>query len=340
MRRLKRPPRVAALCVLGETVKHPRNNVWRISLLRQLVQVVLASDWHPIDAIVLPGGFFRMRKAFGATSFADRREALRYKGFALALQAAVRRLQRRSPGIRIVTGVLASSTDPTERTEQACLAFGTAGPLAISRKITPTHKDTRDCRFVSPYVEDFASTRRFIGLANGSLAALHSCYDLFGTADLEGGSASRRSAIRRLLTQQGSLTADDTSFTITRRVSVERWHTMLRKQEPDVALVAIHGFEAPGRDGYWQRHGVARASASLGGALVVGAAHFESRLPTTNASTLAAHGVEHEHIFAGTGRLAHRLAPIAALMVETRSSKGLLRLFTPPPTLQIVGEGL
>ncbi len=338
MRRLSRPPRIAALWFRGDTAKHIHDNKRRIALLNDLARAPLVADWHPIDAVLLPGGFFRMSKAFGASSFDQRHEAVRKEPFAIAVSAAVGRLEVRSPGIHIVTGVLATPSDPTERTEQACLAFDANGLAAVARKIFPTSADTKGKRFVSPFADDYTSPHRLLPLANGSLAVLAACYDLFGVADLEGGSAGRRTAIRRILTKEGRVGSSDDGFTAYRRSCIDAFFALLRERRPDVALSAVHRFQHPGQDGYWQRHGIARASASLGGGLVVGAAHFTDRLPTANASTLAAHGVEHEHILAGTRRLARRLAPLAAIAIKTASGEAMLRLFTPPPTLQIRGR--
>lgn len=340
MRRLIRPPRIVALCVRGDTAKHIRDNIGRIALFNDIARALSEADWHPIEAVLFPGGFFRMSKAFGASSFEQRHEAVRNEPFAIAVSAAVGRLKVRSPGIHIVTGVLATPSDPTERTEQACLALGANGLVSVARKIFPTSADTKGKRFVSPFADDYTSPHRLLPLANGSLAALGACYDLFGVADLEGGSGGRRTAIRRILTREGRVVVGDDGFTAYRRSRIDAFFDLLRERNPDVALAAVHRFQAPGQDGYWQRHGIARASASLGGGLVVGAAHFLDRLPAANASTLAAHGVEHEHILAGTRRLALRLAPVAAMAIKTASGEGILRLFTPPPTLQIRGERL
>lgn len=337
MRRLTRPPRIATLCVRGETAKDIHDNREQIALLKEVVEALAGSDWHPFDALLLPGGFFRMSKALGATSFAERQAAVRKEQFTAPILSAVALLQQRSLGMLIVTGILATSEDPTERTEQACLAFNADGLVGVARKIFPTSADTTGQRFVSPFTGDYTSPHRFLTLVNGSVAALHACYDLFGTADLERGSDSRRSAVRRILTRDGQVVSGELGFSSHRRACIDAWHGQLRCQKPDVALAAIHRFQSPGQDGYWQRHGIARASASLRGALVVGAAHFTDRLPATNASTLAADGVEHEHVFAGTARLARRLAPVAAMAIKSPSGSGLLRLFTPPPTLQLVG---
>jgi hypothetical protein len=95
----------------------------------------------------------------------------------------------------------------------------------------------------------------------------------------------------------------------------------------------VHRFQQPGRDIFWQRHGLATASAALGGGLAVGAAFFTDRLPDERArwsSPLAACGVPREHLSQGLYRPARRFEPIAALTINGRRKgrpHALVRLF-------------
>jgi hypothetical protein len=94
-----------------------------------------------------------------------------------------------------------------------------------------------------------------------------------------------------------------------------------------LALAAVHGFEMPGRDGYWQRHGMACAAAALGGA-AIGAAHFEDCQPEPEASTLAAAGVPKAYLKAGSHRRLHAEPPIESLTIRKGGrSAALVRLF-------------
>jgi hypothetical protein len=79
-------------------------------------------------------------------------------------------------------------------------------------------------------------------------------------------------------------------FRASRDSSFAAWADLVAARAPDVLLATIHAFERPGLDDYWQRHGIAHASAAHGGALAVGAAHFLKSLPEYG-STLAAYGV-------------------------------------------------
>jgi hypothetical protein len=114
---------------------------------------------------------------------------------------------------------------------------------------------------------------------------------------------------------------------------VAEWGQLLANQRVDVVLTAIHRFQQPGRDIFWQRHGLATASAALNGGLAVGAAFFTNRLPDGQnrwSSPLAACGVPREHLSQGLFRRARRFEPIAALTINGRrngKSRALVRLF-------------
>jgi hypothetical protein len=108
---------------------------------------------------------------------------------------------------------------------------------------------------------------------------------------------------------------------------------LLAEEYPDVVLTAVHRFQQPGRDIFWQRHGLATASAALDGGLAVGAAFFTDRLPDGQncwSSPLAACGVPREHLEQGLHRLARRFEPIAVLTINGRRNgkpRALIRLF-------------
>jgi hypothetical protein len=193
----------------------------------------------------------------------------------------------------------------------------------------PTHEESRGRRFMSPVADDYRSSKRFIELANGSIAALHSCYDLFGTADIGTGTGTRRSAIRTLRSSHGRLTENDEDFYTSRDSGIAAWTSLMASKQPDVLLTSIHAFERPGLDGYWQRHGIARASAAFTGAMALGAAHFLECLPTEG-STLAAYRVPKRELTAGVSRRAHSLAAAKILPVSAGETRAVLRLFAPP----------
>jgi len=122
-------------------------------------------------------------------------------------------------------------------------------------------------------------------------------------------------------------------FMAVRRHLKAEWGQLLTDQRVDVVLAAVHRFQQPGRDIFWQRHGLATASAALGGGLAVGAAFFTDRLPDGRdrwSSPLAACGVPREHLSQGLHRPARRFEPIAALTINGQRNgkpRALVRLF-------------
>jgi len=338
MARPNRPPRIVTLCCHGRTAL-PKDNAERIALVPQITRLLYERpDWHPIDAVVFPGGFFRMSRPFGPSSFAQRRSAVSSEQFAKAIRVMVGILDGLSPGVRVVTGVLATPRDLTERTEQSSLAFSASTLVSVSRKIFPTAQDTRGKRYITPFVADYSSAHRFLDLANGSVALLSACYDLFGVGDIATDTAARRLAIRRLYLGRRPITHGEEAFIEARHNCLAAWTELVHEKRPDVALATIHGFRQAGQDGYWQRHGIARASAALGGALVAAGAHFQNGLPYPTSSTLASWNVPRVHLARGLTRKAHRLEPTVYLVSETTGPKILLRLFTRPRTSDTGGQ--
>lgn len=327
MRRPERSPRLATLCVHGDTAASTRHNHERVELLKELVRVLKEHRaWHPLDAILLPGGFFWLSKALGAADFGRRSTFIGQERFSAAVIRALTELHALSPCVKLVTGVMARPRSKSERVEQACIAFDRGGIVGLARKMFPTHAESRGRRFMSPVMSDYNASERFVDLPNGSIAALHSCYDLFGTADIGTGTGTRRSAIRTLRDARGRLTENDEEFCATRDAGIAAWADLMAAKKPDVLLTSIHAFERPGLDGYWQRHGIARASAAFEGAMSLGAAHFLECLPTEG-STLAAWAVPKKELSAGVSRRAHSQAATKTLRVSTERTDALLRLF-------------
>ncbi len=284
--------------------------------------------WHPLDAILLPGGFFWLSKALGAADFGRRSTFIGQERFSSTVIRALTDLHTLSPDVKLVVGAMARPRNKSERIEQACIAFDRSGIVGLARKMFPTHAESRGRRFMSPVMNDYNASERFVDLPNGSIAALHSCYDLFGTADIGTGTATRRSAIRTLRDPRGRLTEKDDGFRTSRDAGIAAWADLMAAKKPDVLLTSIHAFERPGLDGYWQRHGIARASAAFGGAMSLGAAHFLECLPT-GGSTLAAWAVPTKELSAGVSRRAHSQAALKILRVSTERTDALLRLFVP-----------
>jgi hypothetical protein len=330
-----RPPRVVTVCVLGRKPGRPKHNGRSIQLLDQVVDALISRvDWHPVDAIVFPGGFFRLPVYVGNRSHSERAAALEATDFGQAVMAAAYRLDAAHPGALIVVGIDSVPYSSDDHGDQMCVAFSPYGVTGIGRKVWPADGDTNwDGRPpVVCYPADFGSPHRIVTLANGSRALLCACYDVFGVAEAIVGPTARIRYIRYLGPDQ-RYNGAGADFVAVRRRLVAEWGRLLTDQRVDVALVAVHRFQQPGRDIFWQRHGLATASAALGGGLAVGAAFFTDRLPDGQdrwSSPLAACGVPIEHLSQGLYRPARRFKPTATLTINGRRNgkpRVLVRLF-------------
>ena len=178
--------------------------------------------------------------------------------------------------------------------------------------LTPADGDTDGSGPIYPvYEEDFASPTRVITLGSGRRAILLGCYDAFGVRSLAHPRFANLTAIRLARDRTGNLRAPSMEL---RRGFLREWRAMVAEQAPDLGLVAIHNFIRPGADGYWQRHGIAGASAALGAVPVIGAAHFNEGLPIlAGLSPLASIDVSTSHLDEGAWRRPHAWRPAASL---------------------------
>ena len=274
-----RPPRIVTVCVLGRKPSRVDRNARASSLLDQVVDAVISRvDWHPVDAIVFPGGFFRSPLYIGNQPHSERAAALEATGFGQAVMPAAYRLDAAHPGALIVVGIDSVPHSSDDHGDQMCVAFSPYGVVGIGRKVWPADGDTNwDGRPpVVCYPADFGSPHRIVTLTNGSRALLCACYDVFGVAEEIIGPTARIRYIRYLAPDHRY---DGSEFVAVRRRLVAEWGKLLVDQRVDVVLTVVHRFQQPGRDIFWQRHGIATASAALGGGLAVGAAFFTNRLP-------------------------------------------------------------
>lgn len=320
--------RVAAVCVLGRPAATPKLNQARGQLLVQIVTGIHERGWGGLDALVLPGGFYRLARPVGHQAGPKRLASLTGQACLAAARRQLERLQDASPGCLLVTGLLADPSDTRQRQEQLSAALSTERVVGLARKLFPTAAEGEGRRQTVPCAEDYGSPDRLATLPSGAKAILSACYDLFGLTETPGEASSRYHAIRALRTGQKILRMGDQGFKQLRRQCLADWSSLLAKEKPDLAIATIHGFERPGLDGFWQRHGIAAASAAMQGRFVVGAAHFEDWLPAPGQSTLASMGVSRRHLTAGTARKAHRLAPKDTVLIEKDGEPlALVRLF-------------
>jgi hypothetical protein len=285
--------------------------------------------WADIDAVLFPAGYFRLELALGPLDAAERADALDRSTIGKRCRRAAERLAS-ACGAILVVGVDTEPYEPGFSGDQMMVAWNGDEVVATARKMFPSEGDTRTTKKAPLllYPDDYGDRARWVPLKRGS-GLLAVCYDAFVFAELAIGPTAKRAAMRQLYDMEDArvrLTAEgqnDLLMYFKRKVLTKT---------PRVLLVGVHGFKRPGREVYWQRHGIATASAALGGALTIGAAHFR-KLPDPDnptAGVLAAVGVERNHLGLGLHRKAHRLAPLASAKVRVRGQPKLaavLRLF-------------
>jgi len=323
-----RPTRIATVCIKGEPANDLKENAKRKEILKEVVKIIINKEWSNIDAIVFPGGFFYLNQHIGQLLFHDRVSALKSASFHNTCTQGCKDLSDISPRVFIIAGVdtterMRAGFNKKEGADQLCVAWTSEGVSSIGRKVFPTKKDERNNLVC--YKNDFSTDHRVIRLPSGKTAVLCACYDMFGCSEKIESPTTRTRNIRRI--GEGSILHEytDLNFKEIRKECVDSFQDLIARQQVKVGITAIHRFERPGLDGFWQRHGIATCSAELQG-LGIGAAHFSKYLPEFEKSTLASAEVPKKHLYLSPKwkRQTHRLAPIDWILVD---DKALVRLF-------------
>lgn len=313
---LRSPARIVTVCVKGTPAKAARGTA-RTTLLERVIQKIRDSGWNKLDAVVLPGGFFYSSEIGRATYYRARRSSIEATAFSERCRRLCVALSPESPGIAIIAGV-----DGPEGA-QFSVAWRRTGVVGVARKVFPTDDEAKGG--LAADFEDFGCSHRYIALSSGRTAVLCVCYDMFGLTE-NPVHPGRRTTILRTIESHGSvLRKGDAAFDELRHRCIQQWDLLLRSRRPSVAIAAIHAFDRPGLDGFWQRHGIATASAVLNGGLALGAAHFRDCLPEPSHSTLASTEVDKKHLGDASRRNAHRLQPEKVLCVD---GTAIVRLFS------------
>ncbi len=346
--RSARPPRIAAVHVCGGPAKRPDQNDGRGRLLNWIVEKVsFEAGWGRLDALLLPAGFFRLELALGPLDSLARARAIEGSAIAFECRKAAERLAR-SCGALLVLGIDTRRAAKGFSGDQFMAAWRGDAIVGSARKVFPSARDTAPSK-KRPYLlfaADADDPARTVDLPSGGRALLLVCYDAFLFSEIARGPTLRRASMRWVADNKdvGRRTAsaerdgmiERFEALVQRDGMIERFEALVRRENPTVGLIAVHGFEQPGRDTRWQRHGIASASSALGGGLAVGAAHYQEWLPDPDdleQSTLASAGVGSEHLLQGLHRKSRKLAAKDALYVEVPGSPGLravVRLFQAP----------
>jgi hypothetical protein len=263
----KLAPKIVSVCVDGKPAPKRKHNKRRGRALSAIVRSILAKDRGRIDAVLLLGGYSYLAKRISKLDHNARVAALQREWSFPAMKKASQSLSRHHPGAVLVLGLDSKPKGKGHSWNQIYIALRAGKIVAVAPKIFPTKGDGRDNgSVIVPNTADYGADQRFVDLPCGRRARLCTCYDAFGVAEAITGPGRRASLIRWLYT------------TACRRHRV-RDRDAVAKCIRAWRDVRCAGTASPGRDGYWQRHGISTASAALQGALSVGAAHFR-RLPS------------------------------------------------------------
>lgn len=325
--------RIASVCIKGMTNQERAENPLRAGLVLQTVKAIVSkAEFAGIDALVFPGGMFRLSAPVGRLPHADRVKRIVAEPWWPVVAEATSLLHQAKPKAKLVFGLFAPPRSGKETIEQICVAADGDGIAGLARKIFPSPGEVDDDGYLATFADDYGSVHRFIRLPSGETAALAACYDLFGLSENLAKRSIRTLCIRHVVEKGVTRHHWGPKFGDLRRTCLAAWFGQLQCHKPSVGLATIHSFAGPGRDGYWQRHGIAAASAGIGGGFALGAAHFEGGLPADHASTLAASGVPRVHLDQGLNRLARRLKPVASTTMPSDQGRVvLIRLFQGKP---------
>ncbi len=317
--------RVISISVLGRPAKRPSQNAARMALATSAIDLLANHrDWHPIDAILFPAGFLRSPAELGKLEPKSRLDIIAAEPFAALFSGLAASLDQISPGLLIIVGLDTNRTpNRAYRGDQIMAVFDAGGCVSVVRKIYPSDIDTNGWG-QAPYpvnALDFGDPGRAVRLPNGVLTELATCYDAFGLSERVVGPTPNRRHIR--YGYVGGTTAVQLR-PIQRDWFMGAYLDAIEHRQASIILVGVHGFERPGRDGYWQRHGIATASAAMNGIPCIGAAHYAAALPGLQSTPLAARSVPTRHLWAGSRREAFPLQPDARLYLMRRDEPALL----------------
>jgi hypothetical protein len=326
----RRATLVATVSVLGRKARRAKASRRRLTFLQALSRAIAGQmAGQRLDAVLLPGGFLWLKRYIGDLSHKGRVQTLDGSRVGEACAEASRHLEKAFPGVSLAVGIDSAPRDKYFGGDNLIVAWRGGKITGLGRMVFPADTNTNGVHGMPLrcVADDYDSRHRVIRLQNGSRALLCACYDMFALRALTRGAPDSSRSIRYL---DDDLGGHEPPSPERRAELLDDWRNFIVQNDVDVALAAIHQFEAPGRDSYWQRHGIAYASAALGGGLALGASHFWNALPAAEASTLAAFGVGRRHLKLGLHRKARHHQPIASLFIDgdgREKPAALVRLF-------------
>ncbi len=312
-----------ANCCVKELPSENEEKRWvrylsRRRLLHEIVGNLRDRDIS-VDAIVLPGGYFTQERfRYLKLNFEKRCSTLKKAPFANDVGNVVKELHDMRKGALLIFGVDTFGVkDPNG--DQLCVAWSIKGPRGIARKVFPTKAEAEAGYVVN--LDDFGSNQRVVEI-DGIQTLLCACYDAFGIANKDVGYASDKFRLIKKIYYDGrTFCKESGEFRSFLDRGGNGWYELVEKSQ--AAAVAIHYFDKPGREIYWQKHGIASASAELDGGWIIAGANFNHVLPGKNDPNgiLASFDVPREHLGQGNKRKAHKAEPIDKFMVGSDEAR-------------------
>lgn len=325
----RREPVIATVCIGDDCAGKTSQNGWRLDLAKDVACKIERREWKHLDAVLFPGGFLRITDHIRPYPPDVRVSKVEASGIGRRL-ATCARLLTGSPGVKFVIGVDGTKYANGDAGDQLCVAVGQDGVEGIASKIFPVGKAETGAKpeskkLVLEYA-DFGSKDRIIELPNGHRGLLCACYDMFGVAEQGRKPGTRGKALRRIAKADTEI-EDREELKEARKECLSRWRSLMTREAPSVALAAIHGFGGHST-AYWQKHGIASASAAMNKGYALGAAHFHNGMPKhAKSSTLAAAQVGKAHLKQGVDRRQHAWDPTDSFMFNWEGVDVLVRLF-------------
>lgn len=321
--------RIATVCLLGSPARRTSANAAKLDVVQRVVSAIVREGWRELDAIVFPGGTFFLSDHIGPLTRKDRYAAIRATEFSKTAVKLCGELSASSTGLHLIAGLLSPHGPGYSTGDQVAVAWTAAGIAGMGRKVFPSPPEISDPRrhFVT-YRSDYDSQDRIITLASGQPALLCACYDLFGVPEAPHYRSVRADYIRHVSDRGRVVSNRDGGFGELRAHCLQAWHEQIVDRDIRIAIGTIHGFRRPGQDVFWQRHGIASASAGLTLGAAVAAAHFEEALPFHSYCPLVAKRVPRSHLGAGVQRLTRFAQDIDHIEIMLKGSvTALMRLF-------------
>lgn len=309
----------------------------RNKILKKVVEDICNGLREPVelDAILFPGCFWQHSTYIGNRSYRDRKAELGKTKFSEAVVREAKKLEtagfgtplivagvdtvqierKKAPGFDIrmtkyYKKARAFNKRPQNKEihgDQLCVAWSAKGIVGIGRKVFPVapelyakepedfpEDDAVDAPYYVTYAKDFCDPKRVVELSSGRKAVLCACYDIFGCSERYSQNKTRTKMIEWLVDESGRVIHLPDEKDITRNY-VEQFQKLI--DDVDTALVAAHSFDRGSKANYFERHGIAAASAALNSGMVVGAAHFKKCLPSkSDIATLVANNVPKSYL--------------------------------------------